>query len=332
MNSFVTLHSLLTAIRSAAIVACSLFVLATVPATVLCQQGGGSVSVLVSDSKDTPLSQVEVRLFTFAQGNYVFRGFTDGAGRVNFNGVSLGDYYLEAVKPGYESARERIEVRSGFMDSFSLRLQIKTPATVTGSGSVNANSLAVPAEARAHFEKGKAQLEADAVESIKEFRTAIKTYPSYADAYELLGFAYFRNKQIDEAMSALRKAIELNSRLPFAHTLLGKIYLEEKKFKESEETLREAIRLDPNAWNAPYELARCYFNLERFDEALKYALLARDLPAASPTTHLLLVDIYLKKDDRRNALLELEKFTKADPQSPLMPRVRKMIERLNKPN
>ena len=74
------------------------------------------VNVQVSDSKETPIFQADVRLLTFAQGNSPFRSFTDGAGRVSFAGVRRGSYYLEVGKQGYESVRERVDVNPGGVD------------------------------------------------------------------------------------------------------------------------------------------------------------------------------------------------------------------------
>ncbi len=291
------------------------------------------VNVQVADSNEGGIFQAEVRLFVFGQGNPEFRNYTDGSGRVTFNGVRRGSYYLEVVKAGYESTRENVDVNPGAVESFSVRLRQLADTGARGGrpGAVTVRGLSVPAEARKEFEQGEAKLRDDPAQSIQHFRNAIKKFPGYAEAYAMLGLAYMRNRENDDAIAALNKAIELDSKLAIARTLLGKIYLEEKKFADAEKSLLESIRLDSSSWNSHYELARCYFNLGKMDQALSYARRARDLPGAASTTHLLLVDIYLRKPDERSALKELEEFAKADPQSPFMPRVQRMIDKLRKP-
>ena len=292
-----------------------------------------TVNILVADSQETPIFQADVRLLSFGQGNSPFRSFTDGAGRVTFSGVTRGSYYVQVTKPGYDPVQERVDVSPGTAESFAIRLSPKPDARGEGrAGVVDAATLAIPADARAELEKGQATLKDDPAQSIKHFREAVRKYPKYAEAYVMLGVAYSRNKQGEEALAALRKAIEINPKLALANLLLGKLYLEDKKFKEAESSLLESIRLDPQAWNGPYELARCYFNMNKLEDALTYARRAHDAQGAPSSTHLLLVDIYLRRGERKNALSELEEFSKADPQSPLMPRVRQMIEKLSKQN
>jgi len=87
-------------------------------------------------------------------------------------------------------------------------------------------------------------------------------------------------------------------------------------------------KLDPKAWDTHFQLARCYYNTDRIDLALEQAREARDLPDSNPVTHLLLADIYLKQDQRKEALTELEAYAQAEPTSPMLPRIQQKIAKL----
>jgi len=70
--------------------------------------------------------------------------------------------------------------------------------------------------------------------------------------------------------------------------------------------------------------------MNRLLEALDQAQQARNLPQCNTAVHLLLADIYLKLGRRKEALVEMEAFTRADPSSPMLPKVQQKIEQLRK--
>jgi predicted Zn-dependent protease len=70
--------------------------------------------------------------------------------------------------------------------------------------------------------------------------------------------------------------------------------------------------------------------MNRLLDALDQAQQARGLPQCNAAVHLLLADIYLKLGRRKEALVEMEAFTRADPSSPMLPKVQQKIEQLRK--
>jgi tetratricopeptide (TPR) repeat protein len=197
---------------------------------------------------------------------------------------------------------------------------------------VSVTELNIPNAARQAYQDGVAALKDDPTKSAQYFQKAIELYPEFAQAYAMLGLAYMQQKKSPEASAALAKAISLNPKLSMAHTLMGKLWLEQRDFSRAEADLLESIRLDPQAWDSSIELARCYFNMAKLDKALEYARRANAAPQDPSGTHLLLVDIYLRRGDRQNALAELEKFAQSDARSPLMPRVQQKINELRRAN
>ncbi len=293
-----------------------------------------NINVRVGHAGDeSPIAQAEVRLHTFGSPSPAYRTYTDGGGRVTFMGVRADAYYLEVEKEGFEPHREQVEI-TGNDQTLLVRLRPKDTGAGgvgTGAATVSSGVLAAPAAARREYDKGMNALkENDAAGSIGHFRKAIEAHPQFGEAYVMLGLAHMQQKNVKDAMTALTKAIEINPKLRMGHTLLGKVFMEERDFPRAEQELQESMRLDVQAWDAPYELARCYFNMGKLDQALQYAQRAQSSPQASSSTRLLLADIYLRTGDSANALAQLEAFTREDPKSPFLPRVKAKIEQFKK--
>ncbi len=71
-----------------------------------------------------------------------------------------------------------------------------------------------------------------------ELETSIKLDPQFADAYNLLAFAYRLEGKRDEAIRVLRKAVELSPRNEQYEFNLAQLYLEDKKIDEATSLLR----------------------------------------------------------------------------------------------
>jgi len=300
------------------------------------QGGQGSVDIRVVDfDTEEPIFRADVRLYRFGAGNESYRAFTAGPGNVSFPAVNGGSYYLEVTADNYETSRESAEVHAAVNNSFTARLHRKPGAAPESSPgtTVSAASLSIPAGARKEFEEGQSWLRKnDTPKALKHFQRAIQLYPGFAQAYAMLGLVYLQQKQTQDAEAALAKAIALDSHLALPRTLLGKLEFERRNFGRAEELLLESSRLDPGAWETKFELGRVYYNLGKLDKALEFARGAQSNSRASTLTHLLLVDIYLRKGDKSGALQELEEFARADPKSSLTPRVQQKIAELRRVN
>jgi tetratricopeptide (TPR) repeat protein len=288
--------------------------------------GGIQVSVRSADQRDA-INGADVSLVAAGRAESVLSGFTDASGRISFTGVNPGAYEIVVRKEGYEASRERAIVGGMGRETFFIVLH-RSGAAAVGRASTVAARPAVPEAARKAYDEGVASLQADPAKSVEHFRRAIKEFPEFAEAYTMLGYAELRRGEKAEAVAALSKAVELNPELAQAQLLLGKIYLDDNKPQEAEKPLRQSVKLDPKSSEAHLRLAHCLHLLKKPDEALSHARRALELPNASPLTHLLIAEIHESRNERKEALEALEKFVKADPQNPLMPRVRQKMEGL----
>ena len=290
----------------------------------------GTIEVRVGDEADeSPIAKAEVRLYIFGQGGYTYHALADAGGRTDFGGLPAGPYVVDVRHSDYEPAQTRVDVFAGQTTLAAVLMHRKKgSAPVQVNGVVSSASLNVPGDAKKEFERGESQLSSEPSQSIEHFQNAVRIYPKYAEAYVMMALAYMKLNQQKDAGSSVEKAIALDPKLSKAYTVQGRLLLDQQQYQKAETALQESIRLDPEAWDSRFELARCLYNTSRINEALDQAVRAQNLPGANPLTHLLLVDIYMKLDQKKEALAELEAFEKADPTSPLIPRVKKKIEQL----
>jgi tetratricopeptide (TPR) repeat protein len=73
---------------------------------------------------------------------------------------------------------------------------------------------------------------------------ALRLRPDYADAINLLGFAYFRLKQYSEATAQFQQAIRLAPDNTVAHYNLGKTYFLMGRKEEAQQIYRKLLTLD----------------------------------------------------------------------------------------
>ena len=295
-------------------------------------QSTGSVTVRVSEgATETPIFQAEVKLLSFGHMSASYWAFTDGGGHAQFSAVEHGTYRVEVKKAGYEIGEERVDVAAGAICNAFVRLR-PTPDTSStlnsSAGTISAQEAAIPAAAKKEFEAGSALLASDPTASIPHFRSAAEQYPKYSKAWMSLALAYFKLKQLDDALGAAGKSVEADPKLGAAYVLQGRLLIENREFKKAETALIGGLKVAPQAWDAHFELARCYYNTGDIGKALDHARQARDVPESNPVTHLLLADIYLKQGQRKEALAELEAYAQAEPASPMLPRIQQKIAKL----
>jgi tetratricopeptide (TPR) repeat protein len=211
-----------------------------------------------------------------------------------------------------------------------LLIPLEQNSTGRPGGTISTDDLKIPENARREFERGKRLLneKKDQQESIVAFKRAVELYPDYADAYFLMGTAQMQLKDAIAAEASLRKAIVLDVRRTAAYYPLAVLLFGQRRFADEEELLLSAQKQDGADWRWPFELARCHAQQNRWDSAVQYGIQAAKNTNAPPKVHLLLADIYANSNRPSEAVAELELFTKLDPESPYMSRVREVLPTL----
>jgi tetratricopeptide (TPR) repeat protein len=197
---------------------------------------------------------------------------------------------------------------------------------------ISAQTAAAPPEAQKEFEAGKNLLleKKKPKDSIPHFQSAIKTYPSFGEAYLLMGTAYMDEKDWNNARSALEKAVQLDQSLAAAHLALGVTLNEMGDFKDAEKPLTKGLELSPDFAEGQYELGRTYWAMGRWQDAEPHARKATGLQPGMAKAHVLMGNILLRQRNAPAALTEFKEYLQLDPNGPLAAPTREMVSKIEK--
>lgn len=276
----------------------------------------------VVDQNGAPIPSARVMVTLFGAGTGL-TGFSNDDGRFFFYELSERTYNVSVSATGFVEATQSVNLTYGPQNiRFVLRRRDSSP-TAAPAQSVAVTDLAVPAKARARYQKGMKELERKEFEnSVKHFQAAIQEYPRYAAAYSALGIAYIQMRKIELAREAFEKALGLNENSAEAQLGLGLVCNDEKRYAEAEKHLLKAQQLNPADWHVHYELGRAYYGLDQLENAEKRLRLARKAHPDYGNLYLLLANVLVLQHKYAEGLAEMEEFLKVAPNSPLAPQVR----------
>lgn len=161
------------------------------------------------------------------------------------------------------------------------------------------------------------------LKSVEYFRQASEQDPDFALAYVGLADAYntlgaYRVKPPREiepfARAAIERALQIDDRLADAHASLGKLLTDYSwEWGKAEAQFQRAFELNPNYANGHHWYSSLLGAQGRFDEALREILLADDLDAHAPPTHIQLGSILYRARRYNEALAVLRETLEQQP-------------------
>ena len=136
-------------------------------------------------------------------------------------------------------------IRSRMICSFVCLVQLALPGGVAAVGSGPAPTPTAPRSAEAEYNDGlqakTAKRNSDAVVS---FRRAVEIRPSFAEAWNELGFALRQTGQYAESLKAYDRALQLRPNFPEALEYLGEAYVRLGRLEEARTVLERLRPLD----------------------------------------------------------------------------------------
>lgn len=258
--------------------------------------------------------------------------FTNTLGQFAAQRLTSDIYEVEIKAEGYKPVRVQVDLSffcRGEIPPILLE-RVEEEAAQPVGAMVAASELLVPAKAWKAFGKGVRELhdKHHPERSLVHFREAIHLYPDFDGAYMQLGVAHAALAQFPQAQQELEKATAINDKNPRAFVLLGIVHGRQGHAAESLRALREAIRLDKSDWLGHFELSRALLRAGLVEDAYKHAQRAHLLKPDAPSTHLLLHDVCIRRQDYATARAELKEFLELFPESSLAARVRQQQESL----
>jgi Tfp pilus assembly protein PilF len=262
---------------------------------------------------------------------------TDDNGAFTFRRLTAGTYAL-TVEGGreFETAAETVDVFDGTrrtdqqVYTVQIRLEEKragASSATTRPGVVSATPEAVPAGARARYEKALAAAGAgDHKKAVKELKAALEIHPAYPLALNELGSQYMRLGQLNEAADSFASAVKLAPDQPVLRINYGILLIRQKKYAEAEQHLARAVALDGKTAAARLHHGHALIRLGRGAEAEAELRLALKLGGPGVAlAHRYLGALYVERGDDSRAVVELEEYLRLAPDAADAPQVRAVL-------
>lgn len=302
---------------------------------VLLAQGNGHVisGYVREEASNGALAAVTLQLL--GAGGQIRPAVTSGMdGQFSFMGLPDGEYTVVASKYGYETATVAVSVMRTGTPPLTISLRRSASVKLTDLGRpVSAHELSVPERARTAYDRGLKLLEEEKkpAESLPEFQQAVKSFPSYYEAFTKIGVANYDLGKFAEAEQALKKAIDVSlGKFLDPLYLLADLYNGQRRYSEAESLARQAVALGDSSWNSHFELARALVGLKRGPEAEASALRARELKPDNPPVHLVLANAHLLEHNYQAAIQDFDTYLNLEPNGPLSEAVRQNREKLQR--
>jgi hypothetical protein len=208
-----------------------------------------------------------------------------------------------------------------------------------------------PKDARSAYEKGlDAESNGKLANAHKYFQTAVEIYPRFTNAWFQLGTVLEKENQKDAARTAYTHATTIDNKFLPPYLSLALMAYEAENWAEVLNFTGHILDLDPLNHAAitgyivdldPLSCADAYFynavanyKLNRFEDAEKSALKAEHIVLLTrfPQLHLLLADIFARKNDYATAISEMQTYLELAPHARNADQVRTELANLEKLN
>ena len=252
-------------------------------------------------------------------------------GKFKFKKIPPGIYTLAAAVARLGELRKTVEVGPGSADAKgNVVADIVFERTISweSKGTVSAVELSVPEQAKAEFRRALDCLSRRDIQgAVARLEKAVEIAPQFAVALNQLGTISYQSGQYQQAEDYFRTALKQDPDLYAPLVNLGGALLALKRDKEALETNLEAVKANPGDALAHSQLGKSYYYLGRFDEAEDHLKRAKALDQSHFSfPQIVLMNIYLKRNQPAEAIAEMEEFLKLHPDSDWVPGIRKILQ------
>jgi tetratricopeptide (TPR) repeat protein len=316
-------------------------------------QGNVAHTIIVSGSveRSTPGEETalppDIRIAVECHGDSFDGGDVSLSGQFRFNLTpdpqALAANSLctvQAVVFGWDSSMLRFPVRStsGLVNIGALTIHRNASGNAQDqtrertARTISATSLKAPPNAVKLFEHGLHSLQQGKFpDAIKDFESANRIYPDYAESWLNLGRAREASGTVNIARDDFLRAAQLDPQLAEAPEELGLLAAGQNDLASAARYLDESIRLDPGgSYRACYSDAVVNLMLKRYDAAESSARAAMRFGDAGTQARVdyVLGIALLAKGENAEARQRLGRYLELSPKAPERDRIEKELSRL----
>jgi tetratricopeptide (TPR) repeat protein len=236
---------------------------------------------------------------------------------MSFNRVDLSSCRCEASLPGYRGESIVLGYRSP-LDNPDIGVITMSPLEDVKGTTVSLNTLNAPDKAMEAFKKAGKELQKEEVDygKVGEYlREAIKLFPEFAAAWQILGETELALGQKEKARECFQKAMGADPNYVTPYIALAEMEVGLNQWDEAVQLTDQAIALNPYVIRAYYFRAISKYYLQQDTEAevaLRKVLESEDAPLY-PASHYLLGGILADRRSYEAAAAEFRLFLKTWP-------------------
>jgi Flp pilus assembly protein TadD len=272
------------------------------------------VGGMVVDRDENPLKNVKI-VFTDKDRGTKFTMKSDKNGKFMKVGIPPALYVISVDVEGYYPLESEYRVNIGSNKGLKLILE-KVPPKVEQVPDIT--------EGTRLFQEEKFS------EAILAFQKALEKLPDSVDANYGLALSLLRSGKVDEAISYFEKVRELRPEMVEVYLALGESYFKKGENDKALTYFHKALELEPNNAEIYYNIGIILYQNDQTEEAIKNFSTSKSLdPKYAPTWYELGI-CYIKKGETDKAIHNLERFLEMEPDSPLAPQVKNILEALKK--
>ena len=260
--------------------------------------------------------------------------------RTSASGFRSGSVYLMGLAGS---------VTGGTVDVGTITVERTTKVR---GGTLNAGPYKAPNEALKAYQKGlDAKKDGKLANARQSFEKAVAIYPKYTYAWFQLGTVLQKEDQKDAARTAYMRATAVDPRFLPPYLSLAFMACESEKWTEAVALTDHILGQDPvkasgsggyvvdldalNFGEAYFYNALANYRLNKLENAEKSAIKAEnhaDPQGRFPQVHLLLAEIYYRKNNYPAAISEMRNYLEIVPQGKDVDKVRERLAKLEKMN
>jgi tetratricopeptide (TPR) repeat protein len=297
----------------------------------------GTVRVLRGDFPAHPvLVHIEMR------GSPISSAYCDDQGRFGFYALVANEYRISVDDDAYEPASETTELNPDVspMNIVQITLVPRSnakkdplPGRVGGSNPYLVDPAdyyrQFPKKTLKEFDKGvDADHQGKADEAIQHYEKALNYSPDFYPAHNNLGSVYLARGNFDGAKTHFDAALKANQNDVEAYFNLGNLFITTQHYPEAEHQIEEGLQRRPDSPFGHFLQGMLYSHTNRLELAEKSLQSALQLDPKMSQVYLQLVNLYLQQKRTPEAIAQLEAYLKAFPDSPLSPKARESLKRL----
>jgi tetratricopeptide (TPR) repeat protein len=276
------------------------------------------------------------------RGSPIRSVYCDDQGRFGFYSLVANEYHVSIEDDDYEPVTQTANVNPDTAQTNFVQFTLvprpsakkdPLPGRVAGSNPYLIDpadyNRQFPRKTLKEFDKGvEADHQGKTDEAIEHYQKALGFSPNYYPAHNNLGSAYLGRQKFADAQEQFEAALKANQNDVEAYFNLANVLLLTQHYSEAEHQLDEGLKRMPDSAFGHFLQGLLYSRTARPELAEKSLQSALQLDPTMSQAYLQLVNLYLQQKRTPEAISQLESYLKTFPDSPLSPKVKETLKRL----